>query len=304
MALCAPWAVSEVNYPSGKSAPKRNLLMTCEPVASLILEGDNLETNQFPEETAIIDLNLKVYDETLKGQIFVTDRPAGLADVVPVARSLSDEIARRTIEYANRTGRNIPCEKGCAACCRYLVPVSAPEVFRIWDEIQAIKPEEQRDVLSAFVNAAQRILDAGRPPTPQGRVASGEKPQDATDTINRWYAGIDVDCPFLKHEACTIYPLRPIACREHMVSSSVEHCLPANSDQAKPIEPPFSIVEALGRLAGEAEDLSLESVMLPFAPSWRQINHERARRKWPAPALFECFIATVHDLSARHRLAA
>ncbi len=278
--------------------------MTCEPVASLILEGDSLETNHSPEETTIINLDLKVYDETLKGQLFVADRPAELADVVPVARSLSDEIARRTIKYAKRTGRNIPCEKGCAACCRYLVPVSAPEAFRIWDEIQAIKPEEQRDVLSAFVNASQRILDAGRPPTPQGRVASGENPQQATDAINRWYAGIDVNCPFLEHEACTIYPLRPIACREHMVSSSAEHCLPANDNQVQLIEPPFSVVEALGRLAGEAEDLGVESVMLPFAPSWRQINHERARRTWPAPALFECFAAIIHDLSARRRLAA
>ncbi len=278
--------------------------MTLGPVASLILEGEDLETNFSHDETVSIDLNLKVYDETLTGQILVSDRPAGLADVVPVARSLSDEIARRTIEYAKSTGRNIPCKKGCAACCRYLVPVSAPEVFRIWDEIQVIKPEHQRNVLSAFVSASQRILDAGPPPVPQGRGASGEDPQDATDAINRWYAEIGVDCPLLERETCTAYSFRPIACREHMVTSSAEHCLPAKGKQVKLTEPPFSIVEALGRLAAEAENLDIESVMLPFAPSWRQINHERARRTWPAPVLFECFVAIIHDLSARRRLAA
>ncbi len=277
------------------------------PVASLIIGGGDRLGQIAAESRRIavaIDVNLEIFDEPLTGQILVADRPAGLAEVVPVARSLSDEIVRRVIKHRKRTGLNVTCKKDCAACCRYLVPLSVPEVFCMWDELQAAPPTQQQQVISAFVNASQQILQAGPPPVPQTRITLGENPQDSQKVLNRWYAGIGVDCPFLERAVCTAYSSRPIACREHMVTSSAEHCLPEKDNQARRLELPFSIVEALGILSAEVEDVDLESVMLPFAPAWRQINHGRARRTWPAPDLFEHFAAIVHDLASRRRSAA
>lgn len=267
--------------------------MAQAPVASLVIDGCDDRSEIDTDRPVAIDVNLEIFNEPLTGRIFVADRPAGLAEVVPIARSLSDEIARRVIKHNEQAGLDIPCKKGCAACCRYLVPLSIPEVFRLWDELQATPAARQRQVMSAFVNASQQILRASPPPAPQTRAASGENPQDSQKALNHWYADIDVDCPFLEREICTAYPFRPIACREHAVTSSPEHCLPEEDNQVRRLELPFSLVEALGILAAEMEKTDIESIMLPFTPAWRQINHDRARRTWPAPDLFKRFAAIV-----------
>lgn len=36
--------------------------------------------------------------------------------------------------------------------------------------------------------------------------------------LSRWYSGLDLPCPFLAERSCSIYPFRPLACREHLAA--------------------------------------------------------------------------------------
>ena len=48
------------------------------------------------------------------------------------------------------------------------------------------------------------------------------------------YFKFGIACPFLEDESCSIHPDRPMACREHLVSSPAENCRtprPDNTDK-------------------------------------------------------------------------
>ena len=69
------------------------------------------------------------------------DVPTGLIPItaiVPLTRRLGDEAAELEIQQAAETGHSISCRKGCAACCRMLVPLSAPEAFALREHVRPL----------------------------------------------------------------------------------------------------------------------------------------------------------------------
>jgi len=45
------------------------------------------------------------------------------------------------------------------------------------------------------------------------------------------YAGLNLPCPFLDENKCSIYPVRPICCASHHSVSPIEWCAPGSSEQ-------------------------------------------------------------------------
>jgi hypothetical protein len=85
-------------------------------------------------------------------------------------------------------GQEAACTPGCSHCCHARVEVSPPEAFRIARALQAW----QQDALSALI---ERL---------HSHVA-------ADSEIDNWNAR--PACPFLSEHRCTIYEVRPGACR-------------------------------------------------------------------------------------------
>ena len=84
------------------------------------------------------------------------------------------------------------CHSGCAHCCYQAVGVSAPEVFAIHAHLRATRTPAELDAVIARVRDAD---DRTRGLTPTERL-SPHNP-----------------CPFLVDERCSIYDVRPLACR-------------------------------------------------------------------------------------------
>ncbi len=84
------------------------------------------------------------------------------------------------------------CHSGCAHCCYQDVGVSAPEVFAIHEHLRATRtPAELDDVISRIRAADERTRG----------MTSAER------------LSPDNPCPFLVDERCSIYEVRPLACR-------------------------------------------------------------------------------------------
>jgi hypothetical protein len=82
---------------------------------------------------------------------------ASLADLVPVARQLADELIEQIAIDLHARGRQISCQAGCSACCRYLIPVSPPEALAIWMGLLHLPGPRRERVMSRFLDVMRRI---------------------------------------------------------------------------------------------------------------------------------------------------
>lgn len=107
------------------------------------------------------------------------------------------EIADRAAELV---GPETPCRRGCSACCHMAVGMGSIEAQRI-----ALKTGRQPQVPPPYV--------------------------DTRVNVSR-YTG--VPCPFLKENICTIYDVRPLACRiHHSLMDDAEPCNTKTNPGAK-----------------------------------------------------------------------
>ena len=86
--------------------------------------GESESVNNLGNGVEIISLDLNIYGEPLQFRIGVEDTQARLADIVPMARSLSTRIIQAVQKNLEGNGLAVPCDRGCVVCCHYLTLVS------------------------------------------------------------------------------------------------------------------------------------------------------------------------------------
>lgn len=241
----------------------------------------------------IIQAELPLDDSVVPVCAAVADEPAQLSQLVPLARSISDGVVGAACDSSRRGGQDVSCRKGCSSCCHYLVPVSGPEAFALLDDIQSLDAGRRDRIVGSFVRAAQRVLEAEQP-----RLEPGEG-ETAAGLLGQWYARLGQPCPLLEGavegQTCSLYSHRPLACREHMVTSAPELCGGFQPGAGRIRRPGASMVQALGQLAAELENTDVEAILLPLAPAWALSNLDRAQRTWPAPYLVRRLLAIARE---------
>ena len=121
-----------------------------------------------------------------------------------LARSIHELTDRsiKQVHTACHDQHQIACRSGCTFCCMFPVAASAPEVLAIATFVRERFDAEQRAALDARVEANIRATDG--------------MTMDQRDRVRR-------DCPFLEASQCSVYEVRPVACRGYS-SFSVEQC--------------------------------------------------------------------------------
>ena len=258
--------------------------------------------NSFGCKVETFSFELDILGEPVRFRINVADRHARLSDITPLARALSAKLALAVSDRLRRSGKVVPCCKGCPACCRYLVPLSVPEVFRLRQEVLAMPAEQGKSVLQSCLETAKKILNE-RPEDSEINELAQTNTQPQISRLSKWYAGLKLPCPFLSNNLCISYEQRPIACREHMVTGSAILCDTEGMDEPHIVQIPVSVLECLGELTAELEQSNIESVMLPLALPWAQENLERSRRTWPAVIMVEHFIGILKAAASKNSAA-
>ena len=115
----------------------------------------------------------------------------------------------------------IDCQDGCSYCCRKPgVLVTIPEVLRIVEHVRAHLDQDALARLRARAETYVRQLNGRHFNEPSAE---------------------SVPCPLLVDEHCSIYPLRPLACRGYN-STSVDACRRAHADVAATV-PIFAMLK-------------------------------------------------------------
>jgi Fe-S-cluster containining protein len=171
----------------------------------------------------------------------------GQSEEIDDALSIAFERCEDTTNKLCEDQPELACHKGCATCCTLRVLATAPEIFLIAKTIKA--DPELAKVLPERIFASDKLTRNLDEP---GRVKLRNR------------------CPFiLSAGSCSIYPVRPLACRGH-ASYSVKDCVDAAGGRAVEIaySEPHQLVRSLVQNA-------LQSALREHNLAWGiyELNH-------------------------------
>jgi hypothetical protein len=156
----------------------------------LVVEGDRLALSRplFEEgwqDQVALGAATTAHERLAAGHTF-----ANAAALGRTAMAATSQIADGALAQA--PDRPPACRAGCAHCCHQPVGVTPPELFAIYDELRSrCAPAE----LAAVADRVRAADDRTRGLTPAARISPAHP------------------CPFLEAARCTIYEVRPLACR-------------------------------------------------------------------------------------------
>jgi Fe-S-cluster containining protein len=217
-------------------------------------------------ETVSVDFTVGIGDESFKATAVVPAGECNLTQILPVIQALDDSFIAGVTAQTSAAGLHVSCKAGCGACCRQMVPLSIFEAEALTDWIRSLPEERQQELAQRFHQALLKLKAGGlieRMVTEDWLAETDSARQLALDYF---YQG--VACPFLEDESCSIHSMRPLICREYLVSSPPQHCADPASMQVAPIRMPLNFSRVLNAIGAMVEDDSRGWIPLVFLFAW------------------------------------
>jgi Fe-S-cluster containining protein len=239
--------------------------------------------------------------ETPDGQlppatVRVPDVPMELPTLVPPMQELCNGVVALALRREARGGGNLSCGKGCGVCCSQLVPLAAPEAFFLAEYVQSLPPARRKGIAERFATVRRAVEGAGL-------VEQLKKLEDTLEhrALAQDYWRLQVPCPFLEDNSCSIHPLRPFSCREYNVTSPPALCANPFENRILKVRIPRSMTSAMARLAAELYEGPLALIPMSLALEWAEEHGHLRRRTWPGVWLFNRMMhhATGSDLGSK-----
>lgn len=232
------------------------------------------------------NLNIHTPAGELTASVSVPTGLIPITDIIPLMRSLGEQAHHQIIDQTIQSGTSISCQKGCAACCRMMIPLAPPEAIALKTVVEALPAPQKEPLLERFQSVQRTLREAGLEEELH-RLAFSE--QQVTDEelepLNRAYYSLRMPCPFLENEVCSIYEHRPSACRELLVTSPPDLCQDLIRNPVSPIPAPFRMGSVLSKLWADCCQGPVRLIPLPFALDWANAKESENSRTWAGPEL-------------------
>ncbi len=212
--------------------------------------------------TENFSFTLKLGGEEL--QVSGTFPPPGSPStaMVPLFLAMGEAMISAAIRERENAGAKASCGPGCGACCRQLVPISLSESAFLRDEVIPSLPTDQRQRVEARIKQAAADLADGCLAEEIAVLPANSSPE-ARQAVGLRYFLRSIPCPFLENESCGIHPMRPLACREYLVTSPASRCARPHDGGIEPMKLPVAPSHALIRMDARATG----------GPGWAVMTH-------------------------------
>ena len=196
-----------------------------------------------PSPTVRVSFALPVGGGFLNASASLPTAKTTLTELLPIIQNLENAIVGRVSDEAAEAGSPISCRAGCGACCRQLVPVSFFEAEALTGWIAALPEERRAELAERFRRALLALRDAGVIDRILDDRWIREPEAGMQLAIDYFHAG--VPCPFLENESCSIHPVRPLSCREYLVTSPPALCKDPSVNQVAGVQLPLKLSRVL-----------------------------------------------------------
>lgn len=219
--------------------------------------------------------------------IAVPPSPVPAAEVMPALQGLVDAVVEAAERKSRDAGLAVSCRKGCAACCRELVPVSQTEGERLLGVIEAMPAPRRAALAGRFTAAAAALAQAG---LGDALLDAAKRAGKSERELAPAYRALGIACPFLEEESCAIHAERPLACREHLATSPARLCAMPALEGVKLVAVPKASVAARGLEEDRLDvDTSGRWFALALLPGWSKARPPNATRR-PGPEWVQRFV--------------
>jgi len=203
--------------------------------------------------------------------------------ILPFARDLTNKAVDIAVKEFTTDGKQISCKKGCGACCVQLVPISDTESREISKLIKSYSKVKKNALMGKFEAAKKQLTDANLWETLSHPETIAN---DQMRSVGHEYFSLQIPCPFLEDGACSIHPVRPLSCREFLVTSPPGYCSNPNEQDIVTVDIPTRISNAFAALGENDTHFTTHWVPLILAPYWLK-NHPKQISKKTGPQWVE-----------------
>jgi Fe-S-cluster containining protein len=183
-----------------------------------------------------------------------------------------DEATAREVERMRSEDGIVPaCALGCCHCCWYHILTNIAEAHTLAQYIKRVFTVDQINDLQRRTHQWHE-WDGSRPGRHPSASIAGQ-----TDLSN-----YDHCCPLLVNGACSAYPVRPVVCRTHYVSTHPQYCYSANDPESTDRSPVVlrSVIAVSNQFSTALRD-RIESAGLDYTRSNMLLPHWLAvQMKW------------------------
>ena len=186
--------------------------------------------------TCHVDMASRI--ERIQKQAQEGDYGARLRDLCRQYRRVQDRICNEARQemllYLDSIERPVTCGEGCSYCCSQYISISTAQALVIVDYLY-----QNPEIMSRFLqNYEGWLLDLEK--AEQGGRILAKLEECTTHSLMvkstpqellTEYAELNLACPFLAENKCSIYQVRPICCASHYSISPPEWCAPGSSEQ-------------------------------------------------------------------------
>lgn len=165
--------------------------------------------------------------------------PAEMRDILPSLFTIADRIIHASNASSAEKGLAPTCSKGCSACCRQLVPVSEPEALVLADYVTNLSESRRSVIESRFDAIIAKLKSTVLFTHLTNYYLHDVSNRDRYFALQRDYFALQMPCPFLEDDACTAYEVRPLACRQYLVTSPPVHCNAPFEEQTPIVDLPL-----------------------------------------------------------------
>lgn len=193
-------------------------------------------------QAATGNVTIRIRDDFIPISVTVPNESTTLEPLLPIFQDFLGVMIRRAVANIEAEGKEVSCRAGCGACCRQAVPIAASEARAVAHHVAAM-PEPRRSIIRSRFAAARAALDAAG--VNHGPTALTEATTEERLALGMLYFNAGVACPFLEDENCSIHPVRPLACREYLVTSPAENCRAPTMESVSTVKLGGSLGQAL-----------------------------------------------------------
>lgn len=229
------------------------------------------------------NIDIKIGGHALHVSMLLPDRTVSLRELLPTIQKINHKIIDIAVQQANADGKTVSCKKGCGACCKQLVPITKTETWQITELVNKLPKEKQKRIKQAFNEARETLQNSSLWEQLSNTALIKNKREIGFD-----YFDLNISCPFLEDNACSIHQHRPLSCREFLATSDPVFCNTPRDMKIESIDIPVRVSNSLRRIEDDQTtappvEAFVEWVPLSLALDWANTHDEpekQAATRW------------------------